>query len=290
MIRSVEKLLLAGLIVAMPVVCDAQDARTSRAGHAVTPSSIEASAVPAEQGFVPSWKIGEKWVLEASYRDQRLQGDVWLPPVQWVFQVKSMKSVQRTNCYVVHVYPKAKNLKLQAILYLSTRDLRPMRLIEIFPTANGVKNREVPIDPFHAEPLLGDDTLIPYDLPVFPLVRPSQQRADGFAAYAAPEPKVYDKINKVAGFSFKRQVSQTDKKPDRQHADAFAAYRLGGETFQVELTDARSGTVQTQLWQEGSPWAISNDSENRRVRLIPPEAPSTPALLKNNDEPKEGEE
>ncbi len=294
MIRFFGKAFATGLFAALPLVCAAQAAEPGQVGQAAippAPPAIEAPATQAEEGFVPSWNIGDKWTLEATYRDQRSPGEVWMPPIKWVFHVKSRKSVHRTDCYVLHIYPAKRSLKMQAVLYLSVRDLRPMRLIEIYPSLFGAKSREKPIDPFHASPLIGDDTLIPYDLPVFPLVRPSVQRADGFGAYAAPEPKMFDKIKKVAGFSFKRQVSQTDKKPDRQHADAFTAYRLGGETFQVELTDTRSGAVQTQLWQEGSPWAVSCESRDRRVRLIPPTIPETlPPAPQSGDEPKEGEE
>lgn len=294
MIRSFGKVFVTGLLAAMPVVCAAQSAGSNQIGQEAippAPPAVETPSAQVEDGFVPAWKIGEKWTLEASYRDQRAAGEVWMTPIKWTFHVKAIKTVHRTDCYVVHVFPKARDLKMQAVLFLATRDLRPMRVIEIFPTVHGVKSREKPVDPFHAEPLIGDDTLIPYDLPVFPLVRASQQRADGFGAYAAPAPKVYDKIRKVAGFSFKRQMSQADKRPDRQHADAFSAYSLGGETFQVELTDSRSGSVQTQLWQEGSPWAVSTESSDRRVRLIPATVPETlPAPPASGNEPKEGEE
>jgi len=294
MIRFFGKVLAAGLLVTIPAVCTAQSAGSGQVGQAAIPPEppvIETPAPRAEEGFVPKWKVGEQWTLEASYRDLRAPGDVWMTPIKWNFHVKATKSIHRTDCYVVHVYPKKSGLKMQAILYLSVRELRPMRVIEIFPTAYGVKSREKPVDPFHSEPLIGDDTLIPYDLPVFPLTRTILQRADGFGAYAAPEPKVYDKIRKVAGFSFKRQVRQTDKKPDRQHADAFTSYRLGGDTFQVELTDSRTGAMQTQLWQEGSPWAISTESRDRRVRLVPPAAPEMlPAPPVTGDDPKEGEE
>ncbi|HOY68768.1 MAG TPA: hypothetical protein PLP29_17955 [Candidatus Ozemobacteraceae bacterium] len=295
MIRSVGKMLVAGLFVTIPALCSAQEANPGQTGQAAIPPAPPAIEDPAEnparEGFVPQWKIGDQWILEATYRDQRAPGEVWMTPIRWTFHVKAKKNIHRTDCYVLHIYPKKSRLKMQAILYLSVRDLRPMRVIEIFPTAFGVKSREKPVDPFHAEPLIGDDTLVPYDLPVFPLMRTVLQRADGFGAYAAPEPKVYEKIRKVAGFSFKREMRQTDAKPDRQHADAFAAYRLGGETFQVELADSRLGTAQTQLWQEGSPWAISTESRNRRVRLVPPAAPETlPVLPSVTDDSKEGEE
>lgn len=220
------------------------------------------------KGFLPVYKIGDSWVVEASYRDLKSLGEPWLPPIQWVFKVKSMKDIHRQPCYVIHVYPKKRDLKLQAIIYLSAIDLRAIRVIDIFPTVSGVKSREKPIDPFHQEPLLSEDSLVPYDLPVFPLVRKTVQQRDGLAAYQAPEPKSYEKLQDVGGLKFKKSVSQVAKTPDRQHIDSFAGYRTGGEIFQIELFDSQSRGTITQFWQEGSPWAISSESLSRKTRLI----------------------
>ena len=231
----------------------------------------------ASDGFVPRWNVGDRWVLEASYRDMRSPGEVWMPPLYWVFKVRSIKKVADVDCYVVHVFPKHAALKVQAILWLAVEDLRPVRVIDIFPTNEGVKSSERDIDPGNHQPLLAEDTLAPYDLPVFPLVRAGQsvQNADGFAAYRnEPVAKKFSKVTKVGSLSFKRTTVQQNKKPDKQYADTFAAYRASGENFQVELAEPRSNTSLMQLWQEGSPWAISSESIARKIRLMPPQPPT----------------
>lgn len=226
----------------------------------------------AAEGFVPTWKVGDYWVLEASYRDMRSPGEVWMPPLLWIFKVRSIRDYQGQSCYVVHVFPRHTALKVQAVLYLTVEELKPLRVIDIYPTNEGIKSFDRDLDPDNPQPLLAEDTLAPYDLPVFPLVRPSiaVQGADGFAAYRSePIARTFAKIKKVGGLSFKRIVAQKNKAPDRQYADTFAAYRSAGDSFQVELAEPRSNTSLIQLWQDGQPWAISSESVARKIRLVP---------------------
>lgn len=230
------------------------------------------------EGFVPTWKVGEKWTLEATYRDLKEPGEVWLPPIQWTFMVRAVKNHNGVDCYVVHVFPRKGEFKMQAVLWLAVDDLRPVRVIDIFPTNEGAKFSDREIDPQSSEPLMAIDTMVPYDLPVFPLVKADNavQGADGFDAYRSqPAEKKYSKISKVGGLSFKRTIGQTNKAPEKQYADTFAAYRNGGETFQVEIAEERSNANITQLWQQGSPWAVSSSNRDRKVRLLtkPPVAP-----------------
>lgn len=231
--------------------------------------TLPAETESAQGGFLPKWKVGDRWLLEASYKDLKTEGEPWMAPIKWVFQVRGMKNIHRQDCYVVHAYTQNRSLKMQAILYLSSIDLRPMRVIDIFPTINGMKSKEKDVDPFHQEPLISEESLVPYDLPVFPLVRRSIQQGDSLESYAAPAPKTYTKISQVGGLKFKKSVQQTGKSPDKQRADSLAAYRTGGEMFQVEIFDPRSNDNLVQVWQEGSPWAISTESSARKVRLIP---------------------
>ncbi|GAB4270787.1 MAG: hypothetical protein Kow0029_07880 [Candidatus Rifleibacteriota bacterium] len=236
-----------------------------------------AGSVWAQEGFVPKWNVGDRWTLEASYRDMRSPGEVWMPPLQWIFKVRAKKVIQDQECYVVHVYPKNRSLKVQAVLWLAVDDLRPVRVIDIFPTSEGVKSSERDIDPGNPQPLLAEDTLVPYDLPVFPLVKvpSSVQNADGFSAYRSEGiEKKFAKVSKIGGLSFKRIIGQKNKTPDKQYADTFAAYRTGGESFQVELAEPRSNTSLIQLWQEGAPWAITSESVARKIRLLPPTPPT----------------
>lgn len=229
------------------------------------------------EGFVPAWQVGERWVLEASYRDLKSPGEVWMPPVNWVFKVRARKNLHGQECYVLHVHARTSNVKNQAILWLSTQDLRPVKVVDIFPTSEGMKYIEREVDPNSSEPLLAEDSIVPYDLPAFPITRADKavQGADGFAAYRGGSlARKFARIRNIGGLSFKRTVAQKNKTPDKQHSDSFAAYRSSGTTYQVEIDEERSGTNLVQLWQKGSPWAVSSENRNRKVRLIPASAPA----------------
>ncbi len=230
-----------------------------------------------EEGFVPSWKVGQRWVLEASYRDLRDQGNVWMPPMQWIFNVRAKKTINGEECYVLHVYGRKTSQKNQAILWLSVNDLRPLKVIDVYPTASGMKYQERDISQA-SEPLVSEGTPIPYDLPSFPLVREDNraQAADGFGAYnrsSSTNAKKFSRIRKIGGISFKRSISQKSKAPDKQYADIFAGYskatRNAGQSFQVEIDEDRSNNKLIQIWQQGAPWAVSGANRDRRVRLVP---------------------
>jgi hypothetical protein len=237
----------------------------------LTVPSLSAQDQP---GFTPRWKVGDRWMLEATYRDMNQPGEVWLPPIRWMFRVRSVKEVAGHECYVIHAHPQKRTLKMQAILFLSTKDLRPVRVIDIFPTPDGkVTHADRDIDPNNPAPLTSEGTLVPYDLPVFPLAREDVQAADGFGGYRGALGKIFPKFRRIGGLSFKKNVTQTNKKPERQHADVFSGYQTGGPSFQVELAEPRSGTL-TQFWQAGSPWAVQSESPLRKVKLIPAKNPT----------------
>ena len=240
---------------------------------------ISSSAIAGnEEGFVPSWKVGMKWVLEAAYRDLRVEGEAWMPSQQWIFNVRARKTINGEECFVLHIYGRKSSQKNQAVLYLSVKDLKPVKVLDVFATVNGMKYQERDINPNSSEPLVAEGTPIPYDLPSFPLVKADNraQAADGFGAYnrsANTDARKFSRIRNVGGISFKHSVSQKSKTPDRQYADAFAAYakntRNAGQRFQVEIDEDRSDSKLTQLWQQGMPWAISGENRDRKVRLVP---------------------
>lgn len=237
--------------------------------------NVASFANSPSEGYVPTWKVGDYWTLEATYRDLKAEGEVWLPPVQWVFQVRAEREFNSIQCYVVHVYSRKKSIRPQAVLWLSKADLRPVKVVDVFETPEGMSHSEREIDPQQASPLVANDTIVPYDLPVFPLNKANSavQGADGFAAYRSqPSEKKFAKVSKVGTLSFKRVIGQKNKAPDKQHADTFAAYRSTGSAFQVEIAEERSSTNITQLWQQGSPWALSSETRDRKVRLVPPAA------------------
>ena len=229
----------------------------------------------SQDGYMPSWNVGQRWVLEASYRDLREEGNVWLPPMQWIFNVRAKKIYNGEECYVLHIYGRRSNQKNQAILWLSVNGLRPMRVIDVFPTSSGMKYNDRDINTKLSEPLVAEGTPIPYDIPSFPLTRPdkrAQSAIFGSDKSAKTDAKKFSRIRKIGGILFKKSVSQKSKTPDKQFSETFASYakqtRNAGQSFQIEINEDRSNNRLIQLWQEGLPWAISSMNRDRRVRLV----------------------
>ena len=230
----------------------------------------------SKEGYTPSWNVGQRWVLEASYRDLREEGNAWLPPMQWIFNVRAKKIYNGEECYVLHIYGRKSSQKNQAILWLSVNDLRPLRVIDVYPTSSGMKYNDRDINKDFSEPLVAEGTPIPYDIPSFPLAKPDKRAlsADFFGSNKSSdtEAKKFSRIRKIGGIAFKRSVSQKSKTPDKKFADTFATYskqtRNAGQSFQIEINEDRSNNRLIQLWQEGSPWAISSMNRDRRVRLV----------------------
>ncbi len=229
-----------------------------------------------EDGFVPVWKVGQKWILEAAYRDLRVEGEAWLPAMQWIFHVRAKKEFNGEECYVLHIYGRKVSQKNQAILWLSVNDLRPLKVIDVFPTSSGMKYKERDINNQSAEPLVAEGTPIPYDMPSFPLVR-TENRAQSANISgdktSSSIAKKFSRIRSIGGISFKRSVSQKSKTPDKKLSDIFNGYlkqsRNNEATFQVEINEDRSSNKVVQLWHEGSPWAIRENKRDRKVRLVP---------------------
>lgn len=211
-----------------------------------------------EEGYVPSWKVGQRWIIESAYRDLRGDGDAWLPPMQWIFNVRAKKIVNGEECYAIHIYGRKASQKNQAVLWLSVKDLRPIKVLDVFPTTSGMKYQERDINLNSSEPLVAEGTPIPYDLPSFPLVRTDNraQSAFGFGSKnSGSEAKKFSRIRNIGGISFKKSVSQKVKS--------------SGQAFQVEINEDRSNNKLTQVWQQNAPWAISTNNRDKKVRLVP---------------------
>lgn len=229
-----------------------------------------------ENGYVPSWKVGQRWIIEAAYRDLRGDGDTWMPSMQWIFNVRAQKNYNGEDCYVLHIYGRKSSQKNQAILWLSVKDLRPLKVIDVYPTSSGMKYKERDINANSSEPLVAEGTPIPYDMPSFPLTKSdnkAQSAIFGNKNVANTTAKKFSRIRNLGGIAFKRSVSQKVKSPDKQNSEALISYskqsKTNGQSFQVEIAEDRSSNKLTQLWNQATPWAVSSNNRDKKVRLVP---------------------
>ena len=233
-----------------------------------------------EGGFMPRWRTGEEWVLEASHKDLNADTETWLAPIYWTFKVRSVKELNGVRCYVLHVFSKNSGVKDQAILYLSTDDLRPVRVIDIYSTINGMKHNSRDYDPSYAQPIIAEDTIVPYDLPAFPLENISESsRAqgaimDGLGKIKDAFSRKFAKVREVGGLRFKRNITQSPKLPKTEKKNAAQGARVPGEeisnssVYSIQLSEERSDNNLSQTWRPGYPWAVATTRRDRKVRLV----------------------
>ncbi len=204
---------------------------------------------PEVDGFMPAWRVGDAWVVEARYRNLAMGEDAWLPPIRWRFHVRSAREVDGEPCFLLHVVPLGRpDLKVQAVLWLAQRDLRPVRVIDVFPLRGVATARRREFDPRRLTPLFPEGALIPYALPLFPFAEPSHT--------TGPTVVVGEKAVAVASTTFVDRVSQTWSPTPRG--------------FVVELDDGQPGGGIRQEWWKGLPWAVSQSGRAMEVRLVEP--------------------
>lgn len=212
-----------------------------------------AIGAPEPEGFLPAWKVGDTWVVEARYRNLAGGADAWLPPIRWRFQVRSEKTIGAEPCLMLHIVPLGRpDLKVQAVLWLARRDLRPVRVIDVYPLRGVATAKRREFDPRRMSPLFPEESLIPYELPLFPF-------CEGVRRAAGPTVVVGEKAVQVASTTFVDRVSQSWS-------------RRNGE-FQVDLTDGGPGGAVHQVWKPGFPWAVTQTGPTRETRLVEPARP-----------------
>ena len=206
----------------------------------------------AAEGFLPSWQVGESWTLEARYRDLAKADEAWLPPIRWTFSVRNRKEIEGVPCYVLHVTPADReDLRVQAILCLAEADLRLVKAVDVFPGRGRIMKRERRGDESRFSPLLRNGSLVPYDLPLFPLAAGGEER-DNAAAVGA------EKSVSVDGLTFVEEITQEWVPVD------------GG--YRITLKNPVSDGWITQTWKEGLPWAESMQSHTLSYRLVQEDA------------------
>lgn len=206
-------------------------------------------AIVTAQDFMPNWRVGDSWVIEARYRNASGDGDEWLPAIRWQFRVRNLKTIDGVSCFVLHITPAERNdLKVQTILCLAESDLRLVRAIDIYPVRGRAEKFERDADISRYSPLLRNGSMVPYDMPLFPLAAGGETRNNAAGIRT-------EKSTEVDGLSFVEEVTQAWEPTDR-----------GG--FQVTLTNPVSDGQITQIWREGLPWAESMTSHSIAYQLV----------------------
>lgn len=201
----------------------------------------------------PVWQVGDKWMVKAVYPSS-MKKDAWSAPVYWEYNVVACEENGSKNCYAVEVRNHSASLKLTArLMYVKDPPNLFLSRAEITKTRRGKEivklltyNKGIPVRT--------EQTLIPYDTPVFPLYSPSS--AD-FAAtkHITRELRTTDTLRQEI-----RQVSGTENLPD---------WPVEKKLTEVKCTTANDETpVFVQYWHKNLPWPVFGWNKNMKYWLV----------------------
>lgn len=245
-------------------------------------------AVPASAGDYPPWIEGTTWVVKTIYRDSR-QGDedpehggsssAWSSPIYWTYRVKRVKPIQGGKSYLIQVVDKTASRANGASLIVDHFDaaqdgqeVMALTSIKLYEPVAGEITTQSHVFTSPGEdpaPVTGDESIIPFDFPVMPLIEGS---SDG------PETKrvkLYTISEGAETLTFARDIEQTEyvNKPLGSFVDGELKTYFDGKGFpveglkMVELHRNFDGTRIKQIWTSGYPWYLYSERPDRRSWL-----------------------
>ncbi len=205
----------------------------------------------------PAWKIGDQWQVKAVYHSSLKKGE-WSSPIVWEYRVISCDEVTSSGSRcVLDVKAERSALELTAQLtyvrnVIGKRQTFFLEKAVLSKMRRGRKmNRTLTYG--NKFPVCTEQTLIPFDTPVFPLVQPSSN-----------------------DFSAVRQVSQSLKVAETIRQDVRLADKipeLPDWPADKPLTEVRctrkDGTLLfMQYWPKDSPWPVFGRNGNMKYCLV----------------------
>jgi hypothetical protein len=215
-------------------------------GLALLAGSVWAS----DEGFRPNWQVGQSWVVEATYLQGVPGATRWSEPMLWQFEVKNRTQIEGQDCLVVYITPKDRpDWPHQAIVCVAAGDLRPVKIIDLTSGREKPQARERRFNDGRMVPLIGDESLVPYTMPLFPLAANVEaDEATNVATVGVQHSIVADDV------TFVEEVKQSWRPNEK------------GYTIRLETTGSQ-GTI-TQKWTAEQPWAVESTSAAMKCRLI----------------------
>jgi len=213
----------------------------------------------------PAWQPGEKWIVKAVYHSLPNK-DEWSEPVFWEYKVTDIKENGTEKYYIIDVKASDNNnLNLTARLTYRTEckkitcssETSEKCNIPIFIKAEISKSRlgKESVNILEYEkyvPVRTEQTLIPFDTPVFPLCSPSSLDFT-LIRKISDELKVKETVRQDV-----KQVNGIKEIPDL--------------TPEKEITEIKciknDKTLFVQYWSENIPFPLFGWNENMRYWLV----------------------
>jgi len=206
---------------------------------------VIAGSIPAEAGpLFPAWQEGETWTVKAVYPSPLK--DEWSDPVFWEYRVVSREE-DGEGFYLIEINDQNGSLKLSARLFYRREDLSLAR-VEISKTRRGQEVVRV-LTYERGYPVETEQTLTPFDTPVFPLFSPSS------AQFSATR-KVSEGLKTTETIKQEvRRVSGTEELPD---------WPTERELIEVRCTGDEGRIIFVQYWDRELPWPVYGENRNMK--------------------------
>jgi hypothetical protein len=227
--------------------------------------------------YKPSWKIGQKWLIETVSHQSQARRDVKAvksgKPVRWQFEVREIEEIEGTECYKVLVTCLLAGQHPEIVLWVDQSSMTLRRVQTGLPTPAGlqVMTESYRSDSGQPFPVFPPLSVPPLELPLF------MDGAKGTQTFAYSTSNASDGTKAIGeiGFAFVveqdvRQVS--DEVTLELTHQAYTKSIVQQPTLEVRLKSAKQRV--RQLWQPGSPWPIYSNNgatESRLVQVIEPE-------------------
>jgi len=196
----------------------------------------------------PVWKEGDAWVVRAVYRSHH-DDDQWSEPVFWEYEIVGFEGDGSDGRYTLEIRDREGRLKLTSRLVYRAEDLSLVR-VEITKTRRG--EGFVKVLTYNGDtPVVTEQTLTPYDTPVFPFTCPSSidfsvtKQIDRLKAIRTVRQEV-------------RQVSGVDELPDMPPER---------DLIEVKCT-GKDGLIFMQYWDSAFPWPLYGRNMNMKYWLV----------------------
>ena len=200
--------------------------------------------------FFPVWQVGERWLVKAVY-PSHLNKDEWSSPVYWEYEIVGREEHGSESCYVLEIKDQKGGLKLSTRLMYRPEDFS-LAKAEITKTRRG--KQVVKVLTYERDtPILTEQTLTPYDKPVFPLHLPSSTDFS-VTREVSPGLKVAETIRQEV-----RPVYGAAELPD---------WPDDRKLIEVKCTADDGTIIFIQYWDKNLPWPVYGQNRNMKYWLV----------------------
>jgi len=208
------------------------------------------SSATGGEGFSPSWSKGDRWLVEAVYQSVS-DREAWSAPVYWEYRVVGFEDLGPEKYLVLQVKDYNGNLRLETRLMYRASDLSLAR-VEIKKMRRGKSVSRV-LTWERGGPVRTEQTLSPFDTPVFPLI-----------------------LTSSTDFTIKKSVGTGLKatRTVRQEVRCLSGSKdLSGDAFkkgliEVKCTGDDGEILFVQSWDKDLPWPVSGMNGHMKYRLV----------------------